>query len=148
MSDKDLERDSLRALAGVLVSVDVPPDLVKAGMDPVAAQADVEERLQEAQIRTFESADAAAPATKYASPALSALVLTVPNESVPLDAYMVTLELRQLSSSLVTDELISGITWRCSQFGTIARGNVRDLQQVLDACVQEFVHDYRTVNPK
>ena len=75
-----------------------------------AARADVEERLQEAQIRTFESADAAAPATKYASPALSALVLTVPNESVSLDAYMVTLELRQLSSSLVTDELIAGIT--------------------------------------
>ena len=144
----ETERTSLKGLVGVSVLVEhLPADIEGYGLTTDAIKTAVELRLRRSGIQVF-SAFSDDP-----SPALACVYvninLTKASRNVSgLYAASVAVELEQWLRSVGSGLEFPGTTWKRASVATVGEDNLRQLRNVVDDKVDEFINDYLAANPK
>lgn len=146
------QRDSLKGLTGVWVSVDtVEKDAEQKGLTQFALQTDVELRLREKGVRVF-SERPGPPASLVVGPKQGVIAVSVNTKQTRhapgAFVFNVSLQLRQSVLTQGAQETLAS-TWDSgSLVGTVGSERVEDLRNGVRDLVDEFTNDWLAVNPK
>jgi hypothetical protein len=144
-SPEEVERESLRGLAGVEVLVDLDSEIEQAGLSEDKLQQDIRLRLQKAGVKVLTEQE------RLESPAAAVLTVRVDTLHDRIGRYFYSTDLllaqRAKLETQGTPE-VSAVTWK--KLGTVsavADDNVKHLEDQVLRKVDQFIKDYLAVNP-
>jgi hypothetical protein len=142
------KRDTLRGLTDISVLVEyLPDDVEREGLNREHLQRDIEARLRQAGLHVLTIAEVA---NSPGAPYLYVAVYPIQYPSVTVNAYAVTLTLKQLVqlSRNPTTELFA-TTWEGPvHLSAVNESRVLDIRSRIFEAVGRFIVDYRDVNSK
>ncbi|HKT34644.1 MAG TPA: hypothetical protein VJR03_07415 [Nitrospira sp.] len=142
------KRDTLRGLRDLSVLVEyLPDDVEREGLNREHLQRDIEARLRQAGLHVLTISEVA---NSPGAPYLYVAVYPIQNPSLTLNAYAVTLTLKQLVqlSRNPTTELFA-TTWEGPvHLSAVNDSRVLDIRSRILEAVGRFIVDYRDVNAK
>lgn len=140
------KRDTLRGLTEVSVLVEyLPDDIEREGLNREHLKRDIEVRLRKAGLRVLTTSEIA---TSSGSPYLYVAVYAITGPTVTVNAYAITLTLKQLvhlSRNPTTELFVT--TWEGPGLpGSLSAPRVLDLRNRISDAVERFIMDYQTAN--
>ena len=142
------KRDTLRGLKELSVLIEyLPDDVEREGLNREHLQHDLEVRLRQAGLHVLTISEVA---NSPGAPYLYVAVYPITSPSVNVNAYAVTLTLKQLVqlSRNPTTELFA-TTWEGPiHFSSLSDSRALDIRSRIFDAVGRFIVDYRDVNSK
>ena len=142
------QKEILRGLKGVKVVVEnIPPDIERLGLTRRDIQSDVENRLRQAGIKVWPD---------YKPPSMTALYVNVhtlnPSQAKSIIVYSINVMLFENSylkrdiGSVGDLREVRAANWVKAMVGFTGTNNVREIRKKVEAEVDKFISDYKTVN--
>ena len=146
--DSDVNRETLRGLKGVRVLVeDLASEVEKAGLTKNQLQADIEDRLRKAGIKTLTQDEC------FATPGEPYLYVNINLNSRKADTnvYSFSMDIGVIQNvTLDRDpkQKTYGVTWSTGGVGSIEKEFLPRLKDSVDDLLDLFIKSYLAVNPK
>jgi hypothetical protein len=136
-------RDTLRALPGVEVAVDVPTELPQTELTPTALHTAIVQRLRGGNITVYATQSSnPSDAKAYVYVHLNALAL--PGQ---LHVVAIQVHLRQTVHSVITSSnIVNAMTWEEHTVAAVTAADGAQLRDLVLEMIDHFIADWRAVH--
>jgi hypothetical protein len=143
--DDEATRETLKGLPGVVVWVwDVAPETEHGGVTKQQLQTEVERQVRRAGITVSASGDANTPSDM----AWLTVSVTTLRHTENVYAYAVDLAVYQTATLLRDSTPRSLVTWSVGSIALVESSDLRAIFTSVHQKVDQFIHAYRSVNPR